>query len=80
MLSRVINYFRTGPDQPLIEDQGLVDKIYKSKRLWIFVWLIIGYGFFYTCRLSLSVAKKPMLDEGVLSVEQINLFMALVVC
>ncbi|RKX31470.1 MAG: MFS transporter [Verrucomicrobia bacterium] len=72
MLSRVITFFRTGPDQPLIEDEGLVRKIFKSKRLRLFIWLIIGYGFFYTCRLSLSVAKKPMLDEGVLSVEQMG--------
>lgn len=73
MLSRFITFFKTGPDQPVIEDEGLVHKIYKSKRLRIFVWLIIGYGFFYTCRLSLSVAKKPMLDEGIMSVEQMGI-------
>ena len=37
------------------------------------MWLILGYGFFYTCRLSLSVAKKPMLDEGILTVEQMGI-------
>ncbi len=65
MLARVVRWFATGPDRPQITDASLVRKIYERRRLRVLIWLVVGYGFFYTCRLSLSVAKKPMLDEGV---------------
>ena len=49
-----------------------MNALFARKRTRVFLWLIIGYGFFYTCRLSLSVAKKPMIDEGIVSVEQLG--------
>jgi len=72
-MKRIIRWFATGPDSPPIGDPDKIDAIFKNRRLRVFVWLILGYGFFYTCRLSLSVAKKPMLDEGILSVEQMGI-------
>ncbi len=73
MIKKVIHYFKTGPNLTLIEDREKVRSIYESKRLSVFTWLILGYGFFYTCRLSLSVAKKPMLDAGIKDVTQMGL-------
>ena len=73
MLTRVFRWFATGPDRPPIGDASVVRDIYERRRWRVFIWLVIGYGFFYTCRLSLSVAKKPMLDEGILSVEQMGI-------
>ena len=36
------------------------------KRKWsVFLAITFGYGFYYVCRLSFSVAKKSMADEGV---------------
>ena len=77
MLARVVRWFATGLDRPLITDASLVRKIYEGRRWRVLIWLVVGYGFFYTCRLSLSVAKKPMLDEGVLSVEQMGVIGAI---
>ena len=37
------------------------------------IHLILGYSFFYTTRLSLSVAKKPLIDSGVLTKEQLGM-------
>ncbi len=73
MIARVVRWFATGPDRPLIADASVVRQIYERRRWRVLIWLVIGYGFFYTCRLSLSVAKKPMLDEGILSVEQMGI-------
>ncbi len=73
MISNVIRFFKTGTDQPLIGDQGLVRKIYERKRWRVFISLVIGYGFFYTCRLSLSVAKKQMIDAGVVDVTELGI-------
>ena len=72
-MKRIIRWFATGPDSPPIGDPDKVHALFQNRRLRVFIWLIFGYGFFYTCRLSLSVAKKPMLDEGVLSVEQMGI-------
>lgn len=65
-LSGLIDYFKTGPDLELIQDEQLMKKKYERKRWFVFISLIIGYGFFYTCRINLSVAKKPIMDAGLL--------------
>jgi OPA family sugar phosphate sensor protein UhpC-like MFS transporter len=73
MLTKVIGFFKTGPDKPLIADQGVIKKIYERKRWSVFISLVIGYGFFYTCRLSLSVAKKQMIDAGIVDVNELGI-------
>ena len=35
--------------------------------------ITLGYGFIYTCRLGLSIVKKPLIDEGIFSVEELAL-------
>ena len=73
MMTNVVNYFKTGPDKPLLEDPVQIRKIYEFKRWSVFISLVIGYGFFYTCRLSLSVAKKHMIDAGIVDVNQLGI-------
>lgn len=66
--------YKTGPDKPLISnDDAEIRKVYERKRWSVFLSITIGYGLFYLCRLSLSVTKKPMLDEGVLSASQMGI-------
>jgi OPA family sugar phosphate sensor protein UhpC-like MFS transporter len=57
--------FRTGDDRPPIEDKNLVDGLYKRHRLRIMLAITIGYGLVYTCRLALSMVKKPLIDGGI---------------
>ncbi len=73
MLQAVINFFKTGKDKPLLQDEQQIKKIYDSKRWKVYISLIIGFGFFYTTRLSLSVAKKPMIDAGILDASQLGI-------
>jgi OPA family sugar phosphate sensor protein UhpC-like MFS transporter len=73
MISRVINFFKTGDDKPLLTDSAQIKRIYEHKRWSVFITLVLGYGFFYTCRLSLSVAKKQMIDSGVVDVNQLGI-------
>jgi len=77
MLNKIVNFFKTGADTPPLEDKDLVNKVYERKRWSIYISLIIGYGFFYTTRLSLSVAKKPMIDAGILDVTQLGIIGAI---
>ena len=72
-MNKILDYFKTGTDKPLIKDQETVKKTYEYKRWSVFISLVIGYGFFYTCRLSLSVAKKPLIDSGILDAGQLGL-------
>ena len=57
--------FRTGEDRPPLEDQKLIDTLYKRHRLRIMLAITIGYGLVYTCRLALSMVKKPLIDGGI---------------
>lgn len=70
----MFGWFRSGEDQAalaLAHDQKL--NLYKKYQWGVILNLIIGYSFFYTTRLSLSVAKKPLIDEGILTKEQLGL-------
>ena len=33
--------------------------------------ITLGYGFIYTCRLGLSIVKKPLIDAGIFSIEEL---------
>ena len=33
----------------------------------------LGYGFIYTCRLGLSIVKKPLIDAGIFSVDELGM-------
>jgi len=63
-MKRILNFFATGQEKPPLEDKGLVDRLFKRNRLFIMLSITIGYGISYTCRLGLSVVKKPLLDGG----------------
>ena len=69
---RVLDFFRTGPDRPLLGDEGEIRRIYERKRKTVFFGLVFGYSFFYVCRLTISIAKKPIVDSGVLDPEQLG--------
>jgi len=55
----------TGEDRPLLDDPRLIDTLYKRHRLRIMLAITIGYGIVYTCRLALSMVKKPLIDGGI---------------
>ncbi|OQC03566.1 MAG: Regulatory protein UhpC [Candidatus Hydrogenedentes bacterium ADurb.Bin101] len=68
----LLDFFKTGEDKPLLDDPGQIKRMYDRKRRTVFFGLVFGYAFFYVCRLTLSVAKKPIVDEGVLDPEQLG--------
>ena len=64
---RLLSFFAVGEDKPLLEDQQEIDRLYKRSRLSVMAAITIGYGIAYTCRLGLSVVKKPLIDGGIMS-------------
>lgn len=66
MLHRLLQLYRTGPDRPAFsQDRGQIRRVYERMRWRVFLTTTIGYGLFYTTRLSLSVVKEPLVNSGV---------------
>ena len=63
----------TGPDRPPLTDESEITRLYRRHRLRIMLAITLGYGIAYTCRLALSVVKKPLLDAGIFSVTELGL-------
>jgi OPA family sugar phosphate sensor protein UhpC-like MFS transporter len=72
-MNGLLKFFAVGKEKPRITDRTLVDKLYKRYRLNIMLAITIGYGIAYTCRLALSVVKKPLIDGGIFSAEQLGM-------
>lgn len=70
----MFRWFQSGADKTLsTASYEELKPRYRRLQWGIIINLVIGYAFFYTTRLSLSVAKKPLIDEGILSKEQLGL-------
>jgi len=69
-----LDFFKTRADKPLFSnDPAEIRRVYERQRWSVFLSVLFGYGFFYTCRMNFSVAKKSMLDEQVLTATQMGL-------
>jgi OPA family sugar phosphate sensor protein UhpC-like MFS transporter len=72
-MTNPLRYFAAGVDRPLMTDKGLIDRIYRRKRISVMTAITLGYGVVYTCRLALSVVKKPLIDGGIFSAEELGI-------
>lgn len=70
----LLSFFKTSPDrQPISEKPDTIRRIYERKRWSVFLSILFGYGLFYTSRMNFSVAKKAMLEEGVMTATQMGM-------
>src|SRR5690606_645242 len=65
MANALTRFFATGPDRPVIDDQGTIDATFRRHRLRVMLAITLGYGVIYTCRPALGAVKKPLIAEGV---------------
>lgn len=70
MINKITNFFAPLPDQEHQEDNPK-----KLKRLqWsFFISATLGYGLYYVCRMSLNVVKKPLVDGGILTEQELGI-------
>ncbi len=61
----ILGFFATGPDVPVMDNQREIDRLYRSHRIRVMIGITLCYGFAYTCRLSLGMVKKPLIDAGI---------------
>ncbi|AQP37403.1 MFS transporter [Vibrio anguillarum] len=70
----MLNFFKTRPDLPLSDSsEGAMQSRFKSFQWQVFLGLVFGYAMFYVVRMSLGVVKKPMLDAGIVSIEELGI-------
>lgn len=69
----LVTFFRTRPDAVLAtDDPAEIRRRYERARWSVFLSVLFGYALFYTCRVNFSVAKKAMLEAGVMSATQMG--------
>lgn len=73
MFAAFLNFFKTGPDIPLLTDKETIDRMYKSKRFRMMIGITLCYGFAYTCRLVLGMVKKPLIDGNIFTPVELGL-------
>ncbi|OLQ92129.1 MFS transporter [Vibrio panuliri] len=70
----MFNFFKTRPDLPLSDKSKQEMQTRFTRYQWhVFLGLVFGYAVFYVVRMSLGVVKKPMLDAGIVSIEELGL-------
>lgn len=72
MAGSILRRLVSAPDAPPIEDPATVDRLFRRHRPRILLALTLGYGITYTCRLALSIVKKPLLDGGVFTADELG--------
>ena len=73
MPNKILQFFKAGEKQSQLVDQNKIDSQYSKYRKEILASIIVLYGFGYTCRLALSVVKKPLIDSGLFSIGDLGL-------
>jgi OPA family sugar phosphate sensor protein UhpC-like MFS transporter len=71
-VSNIFDFFKSVSAASVLGDSSTVDRLYRKYRYNIVFAITMGYGFYYTCRLGLSVVKKPLIDSGILTAEQLG--------
>jgi OPA family sugar phosphate sensor protein UhpC-like MFS transporter len=71
-LNSIVRFFAAGPDAPRIADPAEVDRLYHYHRRNIIFILTLGYGLGYVCRLAFNVVKKPIMDAGIFTPEEVG--------
>ncbi len=70
---KILDFYRSGPDRPVEEqDPEAIRREYERRRWGVFLSITLGYGAFYLGRINLSVVKKPLLDQGILSATELG--------
>lgn len=72
LVQPIVRFFAERPPAPRLGDPAEIARLYRRWRVSAFLSITLGYAIFYTTRLTFSVAKKPMLDEHVLSAAQMG--------
>ncbi len=71
-MKSILKFFAAGPDAPKLTDPTEVDRLYHHHRRNIILILTLCYGLGYVCRLAFNVVKKPIMDAGIFTPEEVG--------
>ena len=71
-MKKILNFFTGGKDVPRIEDESVVNSLYKKYRLQVMIAITVGYGLAYPLRLALSAMKKDLIDGNIFSATELG--------
>jgi len=71
-LKSSFKFFAAGKDAPRLADASLINERFHYYRRNVIVVVILCYGLGYVCRLALNVVKKPLMDAGVFTPEEVG--------
>jgi OPA family sugar phosphate sensor protein UhpC-like MFS transporter len=72
-VNSVLRWFAAGQDQPRLADSSEIDRQFREHRRNIIIVMTLCYGLGYVCRLALNVVKKPLMDAGLFTPEEMGL-------
>ncbi len=72
-MNSILKFFTTGKDQVRMTDESEINRLFLYHRRNIIVVITLCYGLGYVCRLALNVVKKPLMDAGVFTPEEMGL-------
>ncbi len=67
------SFYRISKPSGDIVPEEKIDGTYRSLRNRTFWGVTVAYSLYYVCRMSLSVVKQPLIDEGILTAGQLGL-------
>lgn len=66
-------FFSTGADQTLLSNENDINAMFRLHRRNVIFIITFCYGLGYVCRLALNVVKKPLMDAGVFTPEEMGI-------
>lgn len=69
---KVLPFFKPAPHRPVTGTRAAQARDYRRSRQQAVFVMVTVYGLYYVCRLSLNVMKKPLVDSGYLTTEQLG--------
>jgi len=69
---RLYNFFRISKPSAEKVPQEEVDSRYRSLRSRTFWGVTAGYALYYVCRMTMSVVKQPLIDDGIFTAGQLG--------
>ncbi|MEA4982962.1 MAG: MFS transporter [Paludibacter sp.] len=73
MIKKIVDFYRiSSPAEEATDNADEKKKRYKRLRWSTFLAATFGYSFYYVCRTSLNVVKKPIIESGVLDAQQLG--------
>ncbi len=73
MINKFIRYFATGKNHPLVTDSNYITEQFNYHRRNVILLITLCYGLGYVCRLAFNVVKKPLMDAGVFTPEEVGI-------